>query len=114
MTPKIIKFQNCIHAFTGKMTVTEIYAFIEENFPYYKTAPDGWKNSIRHNLSQSKCFEKFENPAAEGNRKKGVLWAMVPEKIGKLYDELEKVTRSDIQGLKNSMRNPNQIFTTLL
>ncbi|PNI64838.1 FOXN4 isoform 5, partial [Pan troglodytes] len=45
---------------TGSLPVSEIYSFMKEHFPYFKTAPDGWKNSVRHNLSLNKCFEKVD------------------------------------------------------
>lgn len=45
---------------TGCLPVSDIYSFMMENYPYFKTAPDGWKNSVRHNLSLNKCFEKVE------------------------------------------------------
>ena len=42
------------------LPVREIYEWIENNFPYYKFAKTGWKSSIRHNLSFSKCFKKMD------------------------------------------------------
>lgn len=42
------------------LPVKEIYAWMMRNFPYFKTAPTGWKNSVRHNLSLNKCFQKVE------------------------------------------------------
>ena len=44
------------------LPVREIYEWIEQNFPYYKNASNGggWKSSIRHNLSFSKCFKKMD------------------------------------------------------
>lgn len=40
------------------LPVKEIYAWIIRHFPYFKHAPQGWKNSVRHNLSLNKCFHK--------------------------------------------------------
>lgn len=42
------------------LPVKEIYAWIVAHYPYFKTAPTGWKNSVRHNLSLNKCFQKVE------------------------------------------------------
>ncbi|XP_071440776.1 forkhead box protein N3-like [Hetaerina americana] len=53
------------------LPVKEIYAWILEHFPYFKDAPTGWKNSVRHNLSLNKCFKKVEKAPNLG---KGSLW----------------------------------------
>lgn len=43
------------------LPVREIYEWIEENFPFYRNSSNnGWKSSIRHNLSFSKCFRKMD------------------------------------------------------
>ncbi|XP_067906793.1 forkhead box protein M1 isoform X2 [Heterodontus francisci] len=40
-----------------RMTLKEIYTWIEDHFPYFKhVAKPGWKNSIRHNLSLHDMF----------------------------------------------------------
>lgn len=42
------------------LPVKEVYAWILDRFPYFRNAPTGWKNSVRHNLSLNKCFRKVE------------------------------------------------------
>ncbi|KAH8860515.1 Forkhead box protein N3 [Schistosoma japonicum] len=41
------------------MTVNQIYNWCESNFPFYKHAGVGWKNSLRHNLSINKSFKRL-------------------------------------------------------
>ncbi|KAB0394468.1 hypothetical protein E2I00_014489, partial [Balaenoptera physalus] len=72
---------------TGSLPVSEIYSFMKEHFPYFKTAPDGWKNSVRHNLSLNKCFEKVENKMS-GSSRKGCLWALNLARIDKMEEEM--------------------------
>lgn len=59
---------------TGKLTLSEIYAWIENAFEYYRHANPVWKNSIRHNLSLNKCFRKV--PRDPGTRGKGGRWTI--------------------------------------
>ncbi|XP_018333742.1 forkhead box protein N3-like [Agrilus planipennis] len=55
------------------LPVKEIYAWILDHFPYFRNAPTGWKNSVRHNLSLNKCFQKVEKAPNLG---KGSLWTV--------------------------------------
>eukprot|EP00730_Choanoeca_flexa_P009010 TRINITY_DN12572_c4_g5_i3.p2 TRINITY_DN12572_c4_g5~~TRINITY_DN12572_c4_g5_i3.p2 ORF type:complete len:399 (+),score=119.40 TRINITY_DN12572_c4_g5_i3:3886-5082(+) len=61
-----------------KMTLAEIYEWIQERYPYFKTAGTGWKNSIRHNLSLNKLFRKIpRDPSDPG---KGSYWTIDDDK----------------------------------
>lgn len=93
---------------TGSLPVSEIYSFMCKHFPYFKTAPSGWKNSVRHNLSLNKCFEKIEKPALNGQQRKGCLWAMNPAKISKMDEEVQKWSRKDPNAIKKAMVNPGE------
>jgi hypothetical protein len=92
---------------TGHLPVNDIYNFIVENFPYYKTAKDGWKNSIRHNLSLNKCFEKIENPL--NGSKKGCLWGLNSIKCKKLEEECIKCRQRDLINIRLSMARPDDL-----
>ena len=94
---------------SGSLPVSEIYNFMCKHFPYFKTAPTGWKNSVRHNLSLNKCFEKIEKPAINGSQRKGCLWAMNPLKIGKMDEEVQKWSRKDPSAIRKAMTNPENL-----
>ncbi|XP_042343162.1 forkhead box protein N1 [Plectropomus leopardus] len=93
---------------TGSLPVSEIYSFMTEHFPYFKSAPDGWKNSVRHNLSLNKCFEKVENKNGNSSRK-GCLWALNPAKVEKMQEELHKWRRKDPVSVRRSMARPEDL-----
>ncbi|KAM5239340.1 forkhead box protein N4 [Ctenodactylus gundi] len=112
--PKPIYSYSCLIAMalknskTGSLPVSEIYSFMKEHFPYFKTAPDGWKNSVRHNLSLNKCFEKVENKMG-GSSRKGCLWALNLARIDKMEEEMHKWKRKDLAAIHRSMANPEEL-----
>ncbi|XP_066535990.1 forkhead box protein N2 isoform X2 [Hoplias malabaricus] len=71
------------------LPVKDIYGWILEHFPYFSSAPTGWKNSVRHNLSLNKCFRKVEKSLGKVNGK-GSLWCVDPEYRPNLIQALKK------------------------
>ncbi|XP_029902224.1 forkhead box protein M1 isoform X2 [Myripristis murdjan] len=58
-----------------KMTLKEIYTWIEDHFPYFReVAKPGWKNSIRHNLSLHDMFTREMTPDGKLS-----YWTIRPE-----------------------------------
>lgn len=94
---------------SGSLPVSEIYNFMCKHFPYFKSAPNGWKNSVRHNLSLNKCFEKIEKPALNGAQRKGCLWAMNPSKISKMDEEVQKWSKKDPGAIRKAMVFPETL-----
>ena len=61
---------------TKRLTLSEIYRFLQERFTFFKGSYQGWKNSVRHNLSLNECFIKL--PKGLGRPGKGHYWTLDP------------------------------------
>nr|XP_053629534.1 LOW QUALITY PROTEIN: forkhead box protein F1-like [Cherax quadricarinatus] len=59
-----------------RLTLSEIYQFLQQRFAFFRGSYTGWKNSVRHNLSLNECFIKL--PKSMGRPGKGHYWAIDP------------------------------------
>ncbi|KAI8366065.1 uncharacterized protein BYT42DRAFT_588776 [Radiomyces spectabilis] len=74
----------------GRLTLSGIYRWISENYPFYTLGLRGWQNSVRHNLSLKKCFTKIERRPTQANPGKGCYWTLVPGSEQEFIDNLTK------------------------
>ncbi|KAL6468761.1 hypothetical protein MHYP_G00222850 [Metynnis hypsauchen] len=57
-----------------KLLLSDIYQWIMDQYPYFKSKDKNWRNSVRHNLSLNECFIK----AGRSDNGKGHFWAIHP------------------------------------
>lgn len=97
-----------------RLLLHEIYESIANDHPYFKTAGEGWKNSVRHNLSINSMFCKIPRdilddpnsarPAEETGRKakkKGCYWILrdLTSLAEERYNRYEERRRKSLSAL---------------
>ena len=81
-----------------KLTLTEINKYLVDNYEFFRGSYQGWKNSVRHNLSFNKCFVKIlKDPSRPWG--KDNYWAV-------LVDLLEEYVKEDGNFRRRRKRQP--------
>lgn len=83
-----------------------MFSLRRQHFPFFQTAPEGWKSTIRHNLCFSSCFEKTTGfVCGEGNRK-SCLWKLTPEGRRRFQEEAQALPKEALDLVRQSMSEP--------
>ena len=61
-----------------RMVLADIYAYISEHYPHYRSTDSSWKNAVRHNLCVNAGFVKAEH----SNSGRGHFWTIHPACVG--------------------------------
>ena len=56
------------------LVLSQIYSYIKQNYPTHVASKESWRNSVRHNLSTNKCFQRCGR-APNG---RGFVWQIHP------------------------------------
>ncbi|QPH16942.1 hypothetical protein C2857_001684 [Epichloe festucae Fl1] len=99
--------QAVLNAPDGKLNLNGIYTFIMSSYSYYRHQhAAGWQNSIRHNLSLNKSFDKVARSTDEPG--KGMKWQIVPEVRDEMVSNAYKIGRGGHRG-SSAPSSPNQL-----
>ncbi|GJQ69168.1 hypothetical protein Trydic_g6322 [Trypoxylus dichotomus] len=88
----------------GELTVSGIYQWISDHFPFYKQNDDRWKNSVRHNLSINPHFRKGSK-AVHGA---GHLWTIAQREDKKTWNIKKQRMQQFIQTTLNDWNKERQ------
>ncbi|KAH6604087.1 hypothetical protein Trco_007533 [Trichoderma cornu-damae] len=99
--------QAILHAPDDKLNLNGIYNFIMSSYSYYRHQhAAGWQNSIRHNLSLNKSFDKVARSTDEPG--KGMKWHIVPEAREEMVRNAFKIGRGGHRG-SSAPSSPSQL-----
>lgn len=79
-----------------------------QHFPFFRTAPEGWKNTVRHNLCFRDSFEKVpvSMQVGEGSRPRSCLWKLTEEGHRRFTEEARALASSQLESIRRSMSQP--------
>ncbi|XP_058391952.1 forkhead box protein R2 [Diceros bicornis minor] len=96
------------------LNVQEIYSFTRQHFPFFWTAPDGWKNTISHNLCFLGSFEKAPVSLQDraNARPPSGLWRLTEEGHRRFQEETHALASVRKESIQQCMSQPD-VMTSL-
>nr|XP_017505694.2 forkhead box protein R1 [Manis javanica] len=90
------------------LNVQQIYSFTQQHFPFFRTAPEGWKNTVRHNLCFRDTFEKVpvSMQVGAGTRPRSCLWKLTEEGHRRFAKEARTLASTRPESIQRCMSQP--------
>lgn len=78
------------------------------HFPFFRTAPEGWKNTIRHNLCFRDSFEKVpvSMQCEAHTRPRSCLWKLTEEGHRRFAEETRTLAFTRLESIQQCMSQP--------
>ncbi|XP_005069327.1 forkhead box protein R1 [Mesocricetus auratus] len=91
------------------LNVQEIYSFIRKHFPFFRTAPEGWRNTVRHNLCFRDSFEKVpvSMQGEASARPRSCLWKLTEEGHRRFEEEARTLASTRLESIQQCMSQPD-------
>uniref|UniRef100_A0A8C9LPB8 Forkhead box R1 n=1 Tax=Piliocolobus tephrosceles TaxID=591936 RepID=A0A8C9LPB8_9PRIM len=91
------------------LNVQQIYSFTRKHFPFFQTAPEGWKNTVRHNLCFRDSFEKVPVSTQGGasTRPRSCLWKLTEEGHRRFAEEARALASTRLESIQQCMSQPD-------
>lgn len=79
-----------------------------EHFPFFRTAPEAWKNTVRHNLCFRDSFEKVpvSKQGEASTRPRSCLWKLTEEGHRRFSEEARTLASTRLQSIQQCMSQP--------
>ena len=79
-----------------------------QHFPFFRTAPEGWKNTVRHNLCFRDSFEKVPVSMQGGarSRPRSCLWKLTDEGHRRFAEEARALASTRLERIRQCMSQP--------
>ncbi|KAG3272223.1 forkhead box protein R2 [Ictidomys tridecemlineatus] len=91
------------------LNVQQIYNFTRQHFPFFWTAPDGWKNTIRHNLCFLGSFEKVPVTVQDeaDAKPRSCLWRLTEEGHRHFKEDTRLLASARRESIQQCMSQPD-------
>ncbi|XP_012862734.1 forkhead box protein R1 [Echinops telfairi] len=93
------------------LNVQQIYNFARQHFPFFRTAPEGWKNTVRHNLCFRDSFEKVPSSRQReaSARSRSCLWRLTEEGRRRFEEEAHTFDAARLGLIQQCMSQPDVV-----